>query len=198
MSKRRTHSTIDRLPAPLRDTLTRMLCDNEWPADFQGGKGFGYNGQTESQTGSPRYEDMVEYCRQQGHVVSLSSVGRWAMRMRTIARMKQAGLITREVMKDLNNEKASQTQKAAAEMITAVAIEYVSEHESFGADEIRDVAKAMKDCAAVAINSDKYVREQISQKVKAAAAATKEKLTAAGLDRKLIQEIIDEHLGVTK
>jgi len=190
MSKRRTHSTIDTLPAALRETLTAMLVDNQWPEDFLN--------RDLLTAGNPRYEDLVEYCRQRGHVVSLSSVGRWAMRLRTIARMKQAGLITREIMQDLNNEKASQTQKAAAEMITAVAIEYVSEHESFGADEIRDVAKAMKDCAAVAINSDKYVREQISAKVKAAAASTKEKLTAAGLDRKLIQEIIDEHLGVTK
>lgn len=190
MSKRRTHSTIDTLPAALRDTLTDMLVDNQWPEDFLN--------RDILTAGNPRYEDLVEYCRQKGYVVSSSSVGRWAMRLRTIARMKQAGLITREVMKDISEEKASQTQKAVAEMITAVAIEFVSDHDALDAEQIRDVAKAMKDCTAIAISSDKYVREQIGQKVKAAAAATREKLTAAGIDRKLIQEIIDEHLGVTR
>ena len=157
MPKRRTHSSIERLPAPLRDTLTRMLVDNEWPADWP-----------LSRIGTPRYEDLAAYCVQKGYNVSESAIGRFGMRMRTLSRMKQAGIITREVMADITNEKASQTQKAVAEMLTAVAIEFVSEHQNFGADEIRDVAKAIKDCTAIAINSDKYVREQLEKKINAA------------------------------
>jgi len=165
-----------------------MIVDNEWPADFAG----------EHAEGSPRYEDLVTYCDQWGFGVSKSAIGRWAVQLRTMARFRQAGLITRQIMSDLTNEKASQTQKAVAEMITAVAIEFIGGHDNFDADQIRDVAKAMKDCTAIAINSDKYVREQLALKVKAACESTEKKLAAAGVDRKKIQEIIDDHLGVVK
>jgi len=189
MSKRRTHSTIDKLPAALRKAILTMLIDSIWPADFTGDRLTG---------GKPLYEDIVSYCRQKGHSVSMSAIGRWAIRMRSLSRMKQAGVITREVMADLTDEKASQNQKAVAEMLTAICIEFVGSQENFEAKEIRDMAKAIKDCTAVAIASDKHVRDQIAKKVKKTAATTQKKLTAAGVDRKLIQEIMDEHLGVTK
>ena len=188
MAGRRTHSSLDKLPALLRDELVRMLVDNEYPIEFHG----------DPTAGKPKYEDLVEYCKQRGHTVSMSAVGRFAIRYRTLQRMKEAGVITREVMKDLTDEKASATQKAVAEMLTAVSIEFIGSHEEFDADEIRDVSKAIKDCAAVAIASDKYQREQFTQKVQKAADSTRAKLTKAGVDRKLIQEIIDEHLGVVK
>jgi hypothetical protein len=187
MVQRRTHSSLDKLPASLRDELVRMLVDNEYPIEFHGDR-----------TGKPKYEDLVSYCLQRGVTVSMSAVGRFAIRYRTLQRMKEAGVITREVMKDLTDEKASATQKAVAEMLTAVSIEFIGSHEEFDADEIRDVSKAIKDCAAVAIASDKYQREQFTQKVQKAADSTRAKLTKAGVDRKLIQEIIDEHLGVVK
>jgi len=186
MTKRRTHSSIDRLPASLRETLTRMLVDNEWPADYPGVR-----------DGTPTYEDLVSYCVCQGHSVSLSAIGRFGMRMRTLARMKNAGVIVRDVMKDLTAEKASATQKAVSEIITAQIIEFASE-EKLTAKEIQNIARAVKDCTQVSINADKYIREQISEKVTAAAASTKKKLSKAGVNRKLIQEIIDEHLGVVK
>ena len=183
----RTHSSSDRLPQERRQLLTRMGCDNEWPDDFTGPR-----------EGNPRYDDMLDYCRQKGYRVSASAVGRFGMRMRTLSRMKTAGLITREVMADLTDEKASQNQKAVAEMITATMIEFVADNEAFNAKEIRDIAKAVKDCTAVSISSDKYVREQLTRKLQKADASTKTKLTEAGVERKLIQEIIDEHLGVVK
>lgn len=184
---RRTHSSIDRLPAALRNTLLRMIVDNEWPADYPG-----------EHDGKPRYEDLVTYCTCQGYSVSLSAIGRFGKRMRIMARMKQAGVITREIMADLDDEKASATQKAVAEMITATTIEFIADHDEFQAKDIRDVAKAMKDCTAIAINADKYIREQVTRKVEKAVKSTGEKLSKAGVDRKLIQEIIDEHLGVVK
>jgi hypothetical protein len=195
---RRIHSSIDKLPAGLRDALTRMIVDNEWPADFPPGKMVGFSGKDAELVGTPKYEDLVTYCQFKGYMVSPSAIGRFGMRLRTLARMKQAGIITREIMSDITNEKASATQKAVAEMITAVGIEFVSGHDNFDAEEIRDIAKAMKDCTAIAINADKYIREQLAKKIKDSAESTKKKLTKAGVNRKLIQEIIDEHLGVVK
>ena len=163
-----------------------MLVDDEWPADMPGTK-----------TGTPTYGGVVAYCDSKGHELSESAVGRFGMRMRTLARMKNAGVIVRDVMADLTAEKASATQKAAAEMITAHIIEFASE-EKLSAKEINNVARAVKDCTLVSIKADTYIREQLAGKVKAAADSTKKKLTKAGVDRKLIQEIIDEHLGVVK
>lgn len=194
---RRTHSTIDKLPESLRDVLTRMLVDNEWPDDFPRDKSFGFKGKTAELTGRPRYEDLVTYCKYKGFKVSLSAIGRFGMRMRTLARMKNAGVIARDVMKDLTAEKASATQKAAAEIITAQIIEFASEN-NLTAKEIQNVARAVKDSVYVSINADKYIREQLTKKVEAVAKSTKKKLTKAGVNRKLIQEIIDEHLGVMK
>jgi len=199
MSKnRRTHSSIDKLPADLRDTLTRMIVDNEWPDDFD----FSFHEPRrvgeERYNGKPRYTDLLFYCAQKKYRVSESAIGRFGMRMRMLARMKNAGVVVRDVMQDLTAEKASETQKAVAEMITAVTIDFVSSNDNFDAKEIKDIARAIKDCTLVSINADKYIREQVGKKVQAAADSTKKKLTKAGVNRKLIQEIIDEHLGVVK
>ena len=198
MAKRRTHSSLDKLPAALRETLTRMLVDNEWPKDFPARKGFGFKAEGGKLTGLPRYEDCVTYCEHKGHSVSLSAIGRFGKRMSLLSRMKQAGVIVRDVMKDLTAEKASETQKAVAEMITAQTIEFISSQEGLSAKEIMNISRAIKDCTLVSINADKYIREQLAGKVEAAAASTRKKLTKAGVDRKLIQEIIDEYLGVVK
>ena len=188
ITKRRTHSSVDKLPKDLRNDLVQMIVDGLWPVDCI----------RDDYKGNPRYEDVVSYCKQKGFEISESAVGRFGMRMRTLSRMRQAGVITRQVMADLTDENASQTQKAVSEMITALTIEFISSNDNFGAKEIKDVARAMKDCASVAITSDKYVRERIQKKVEAATSSTKDKLTKAGVNRKLIQDIIDEHLGVVK
>ncbi len=60
------------------------------------------------------------------------------------------------------------------------------------------MSTAIRDCAGVSIKADQYRQQQLKQKATTAATNTKEKLTKAGVDRKLIQEIIDEHLGVIK
>lgn len=187
MSKRRSHSSIDRLPAALRGALTRMVVDAEWPADFG-----------DHPAGKPRYEDVVAYCYQQGHPISASAVGRWAQPLVAMARMKQKGLIVSNVMQALADQNASETQKAAAELMTARCIDLIITDDQLTPKQIADISKAFKDCAYVSISSDKYVREQIVKKAEAAAKNTKKKLTAAGVNRKLIQSIIDEHLGVTK
>ncbi len=187
MSKRRAHSSIDRLPKDLQETLRRMIIDNEYPYDFVG-----------EQEGKPKYEDLVEYCRQAGHKVSRSAVGRYGRSIRVLARMKEAGIIAREAMAGLDDENASQTQKAVAEMLTAIVIETAADNDKLTPKQLRELACTVKDCTAIAIKSEQYVKSQIEKKAAAAAKSTKSKLTKAGVDRKLIQEIIDEHLGITK
>ena len=187
MVQRRTHSSIDKLPALLKDELVRMLVDNEYPVEFHGNK-----------SGKPKYEDLVAYCIQRGQKVSLSAIGRFGMRMRTITRMKQAGVITREVMKDLTDEKASATQKAVAEMITAVGIEFISSNDNLSAKEISDMAKAIKDCASVAINADKYIREQLSVKAKNADKVITEIAEKKQISPEVLKQIREQVYGIVK
>lgn len=185
--KRRTHSTLDKLPAKLLAALRRMVIDDVWPDDYTG-----------EHKGRPTYDDLVDYCGQKGFRPSRSSVARWAKRLSMLSRMRTASAIVRDTMGDLTAEKASETQKAVAEMITAQTIDFIASSGDMNAVEIQRVARAMKDCTAVSINADKYIREQIEAKVKKACESTKAKLKKEGLDRKKIQEIIDEHLGVVK
>ncbi len=186
MAKRRTHSVIDKLPEELRDALMRMIVDNVWPHDWLG-----------KTDGKPTYDDLVLYCSTQGVVVSRSAIGRWAKRMQVFERMKTAGTIARDVMKGLSDENATQTQKPAAEIITAQIIELAS-CEDMSAKDIKNIATAVRDCTAVSMKADAYIREQVKKKAEAAAKNTKKKLEKAGVDRKVIQEILDEHLGVVK
>jgi RNA-binding protein YhbY len=187
MTKRRVHSSIDKLPAGLRDVLTRMVVDNEWPQDFAGEK-----------KGKPRFEDIVVYCKQKNSKISKSAVGRFAENLKTISIMKSAGLIARNTMAGLTEENAPKTQKAAAEMATALLLKFMVEGEGYTSKQLKEISQAVRDCAQVSIKVDQYIREQVEEKIAAAAKSTKSKLTKAGVDRKLIQEIIDEHLGVVK
>ena len=188
MSKRRTHSSIDRLPGEVRETLGRMLIDGEWPD--------GLTPATGQPGGKPTYEDMARWLATQSHLTSVSAIGRWALRMRTLERMKQAGVITREVMADITSEKASATQKAVAEMITAATIEFISGRDGFDADEIRDVAKAMKDCTAIAINADKYIREQVKAKAEKAADKITELAGKKQIDPETLKLIREQIYGI--
>ncbi|HAL45478.1 MAG TPA: hypothetical protein DCP47_06150 [Phycisphaerales bacterium] len=157
MKVRRTHSSIDTLPAALQKALEAMLVDNQWPADYAAKK-----------TGKPKYGDLERYCRQHNFEISKSAIGRFGLRMRTLAKMKEAGLIVRSVFDGLDAEHASQTQKAVAELLTARAIELAAE-KSLNSKQIREVAGAMRDCAGVSIKADTH--RQAQQKKKADEAA---------------------------
>jgi len=163
----------------------RMVVDNEWPAEFPGVR-----------EGSPRYEDCVAYCVTQGYSVSKSSIARFANRMRLLARMRQAGVIVRDVMKDITKEKASETQKAVAEMITAQTIDFISSQDGFSAKDIANVAKAIKDCTAVSISADKYIRDQLSAKADAAVEKVVEFGKKKNIDPKVLKMIREEIYGI--
>jgi hypothetical protein len=186
---RRTHSTIEKLPPALKSAVQQMIVDKTYPADYSGDK-------SSEPIGCPTYDDIVWYLNKKGAAISRSAVGRYAMQLRTISRMKQAGLITREVMSDLDNEKASATQKAVAEMITAATIEFVSQNEEFKSDQIRDIAKAMKDCTHIAINADKYISEQIKAKAQAAAASVDKVAKVKNIDPETLKIIKEQIYGI--
>jgi len=185
MPQRRAHSSIDKLPAGLRDVLTRMIVDNEWPADFKG-----------EQEGSPRYEDLVAYCKQKGFTVSKSAIGRFGMQMRTISRMKSAGLIARETMAGLTGEDAPKTQKAAAEMATALALEFMASSDDFTSKQLKDVCQAIRDCAQVSIKADQYIREQIKEKAEKADKAIASLGKKKKIDPEVLKQIREEVYGI--
>lgn len=184
--QRRSHSTIDKLPVNLKAAVDAMLVDNVVPEDYHW-----------PIAGKPTYEEICEYCKFKGYTISESAMGRYGKRMRAISRLKEAGLIAREAMSGLTDENASETQKAAVELITAHTIELLADSTDMTPNELQKTASAMKDCAAVAITADKYIRTQLEEKAKLIAASTKEKLEKVGVDRKVIQSIIDEQLGIT-
>ena len=163
-----------------------MVVDGAWPDDFPGGH-----------EGKPTYEDLVLYCSTQGHSVSHSAMGRWAKGLLVFERMRTAAGIARDVMKDLASGNVGETQRAAAEIVTAQVIDLAS-REDLSAKQVKDVGGALAHCTSVLMKANDYVVEQIQKKAAAAARSTEKKLKKAGVDRKLIQEIIDEQLGVVK
>lgn len=176
MSKRRTHSTIDKLPKPLRQTLTAMAVDNLWPDSFP---------RISDTPGTPTYDDMVAFCKHKGFDVSRSAVGRFAKQLQVFERMKTAGVIARDVMTGLTDEDATKTQKAAAEIITAQIIDLASS-EDMSAKDIKNIATAIRDCTQVAMKADTYIREQTKEKVKKA----EKQITAIAKKKKIDPETL--------
>jgi len=182
---RRIHSSIEKLPAALRDALMLMVVDNDWPDDWKGEK-----------KGYPTYDHIVAYLSSKGHTISRSAVGRYGARMRLLARLKQAGLVVRDVMKDLTAEKASQTQKAVAEMITAQTIDFLSSQDGFSGKDIANVAKAIRDCTQVSINADKYIRQQLAEKAEKAGEKVAELGKKKRLDPQTLKIIREQIYGI--
>lgn len=158
MKVRRTHSSIDKLPMSLQKALEAMLVDNIYPDDFAGKK-----------TGKPTYKHLEAYCKQKGFAVSKSAMGRFGVRMRTLAKMKEAGLIVRSVMEGLTEENTSQTQKAVAELLTVRAIEIAASDKTMTSKQIKEVAGGIRDCANISIKADQYRQAQLKNKADTAA-----------------------------
>lgn len=188
MSKRRTHSTIDTLPAEIREAITAMIVDAVWPEDFPAPPDY---------SGKPRYEDVVTYCQLQGQPVSSSAVGRWAKSLLVLELMQSKAVTVRGVMKNLTAENASATQKAVAEIITAKLIDFALEHD-LSAKEFNNIARAVKDCTAVSISADKYVREQIKEKAAKADKAISKLVKKKKIDPQVLKQIREEIYGIIK
>lgn len=187
MAIRRTHSSIDNLPVTLQKALEAMLVDNQWPADYEGKK-----------SGKPKYIDLERYCRQHNFEVSKSAIGRYGLRMRTLAKMKEAGLIVRSVMEGLDAENASQTQKAVAELLTAKAIEVASAEKKMTPVQIKLIAQAMKDCGSVSIQAEKFKQDQLKTKAEKAVKNIENKLTdKKQFSPELLKMIREQIYGIT-
>ena len=185
--KRRTHSSLDKLPAALRDTITRMIIDNEWPVDFP-----------KTYDGTPRLEDIVEYCKHRGQWVSKSAVGRYSMGLKTIEKMRTLGLIARKTMENLTPEDAPRTQKAAAQMATALILEFMTSRDDYTSKQIKEVSQAIRDTTQVTINADKYIREQIATKVKAAEKNITDIAKKKKIDPETLRIIREQIYGIYK
>jgi len=191
IQRRRIHSSIDSLPKELKDALQRMVVDNTWPGDYAGPK-----------VARPTYENMAAYIRQKGGSLSVHAIGRFARRLRTIARMKEAGQVVRDTMNNLAGENASVTQKAAAEMVTAHILEFLVEGKDLDSRALAEVARAVKDSTAVVLAADKYGRERMAEKLQ----QTKKEIAGIKPPKRIDPEtlrtireqvygIIDTHLG---
>lgn len=184
--QRRSHSSLDSLPEAVKAKVDAMVIDDTYPEGFD----------EELKSGKPTYDDIVAYLEYAGHPRSRSAVGRYAARLMTIARMKQAGLVARDVMKDLTGEKASQTQKAAVEMITAHAIQLMAEAENVSTKDLFQIAAAMKDCANVAIKADQYIREQIKTKAEKASKEIEAVAKKKQIDPETLKIIKEQIYGI--
>ena len=192
---RRTHSTIDTLPAELRETITRMVVDADWPKDFPWEK----SDIPPEQYGKakPRYLDMVLYCVFRENPVSLSSLGRWAKGLQAFERMRTAAGLAKQIMSDVKDENASAAQKAAAEIITAQIIDLAA-REDLKPKDIAMIAGAVRDCAGVAMKADQYIREQTKVKTEAAVKNINEIAKKKNIDPETLKIIREEIYGIVK
>ncbi len=150
------------LKPELRSVINLMITDAQWPGDEHGSR------LKAAAEGNPTYDDITAYINAWGVKISRSAVGRYAQRIGLMSRMRFSAGLAKEVMADTSASTASETQKAVAEMITATAIELIAGSE-LSPNELRKVSGAIKDCAAIAIKADQYIRERIEAKMQAAA-----------------------------
>jgi TusA-related sulfurtransferase len=164
MSKRRTHSSLDTLAPYVLSAINLMITDGIWPGDAAGKQL-----RLTSESGKPTYDDITAWLKASGFDISRSAVGRYARRIAWMSRMRNSADLAKNVMAEIDETNVSKTQKAVAEMITARAIELLADDDKATANDLRRYSQAIKDCTAIAIKSDQYVRERIETKARAAA-----------------------------
>lgn len=180
---KRTHSSMDALPAGLRETITRMVTDGWWPEDLGDGR-----------EGKPTYDDIVEYIVLSGYSISRSAVGRWAKQLTALERMRTAAGIARTVMQDYEAN-ATETQKAAAEMMTARIIELTAD-ETLKPKDISMISGAIRDCMTVSLKADQYIRQQIKEKIAAADKAVTAIARKKQIDPETLKMIREQIYGI--
>jgi hypothetical protein len=114
-------------------------------------------------------------------------------------RMRTAAGIARTVMAEVDGATATETQKAAAEMMTARIIELAAD-ENLKSKDIAMISGAIRDCAKVAQDADKYIRTQIAERTKQAKAKINNELKdVPAAARKAVMDVLDEWaLGVSR
>ena len=187
---KRTHSSIDRLPEDVRDVMTRMVTDGYWPDEVMPAD------PDVSGKGKPTYDDMVFYCQCAGHVVSRSAIARWGKKLLAYEKMNLSREIARQIMSGkADTETATETQKAAAEMMTAQIIDVITEGD-LNAKSIAMISGAIRDCTQVALNADKYIRAQIKEKAAAADKAVTDIAKKKQIDPETLKMIREQIYGI--
>lgn len=184
MSKRRTHSSIDSLPADVRETLTAMVVDGDWPSDWPA-----------AHDGKPTYDDLVDYAAHCGSSVSRSAVGRWAKGLLAFELLRSRAEIVRSVMDDDGDpETAAKNQTAAAQMITARVLEATCDGGLTG-KQARELASAIRDCQTILIRDDSF-RQTVRTRAKAADAAVTEIVKKKQIDPETLKLIREQIYGI--
>jgi hypothetical protein len=190
---RRTHSTIDTLPADLREVITRMIVDAEWPKDFPWEKS-DINPEQYGKT-KPRYEDVSLYCAFCNNKISRSAIGRWAKELQTYERMRLAAGIAKQAMAGVTKENASETQRAAAEMLTAHVIDLASRDE-LDPKEVLMLSASTNELGKLIMKSDKYIRDQVKAKTEEAVKNVNAIAKKKNIDPETLRMIRDEIYGI--
>lgn len=164
MKSRRTHSSIDALPKEVKKTVNLMITDGQWPDDRDGQ----LLAAAQQEPGKPTYDKITEYLNRRGYQISRSALGRYAGRIGMMSKMRYASSLAREVMAD-QKAHASETQKAVAEMITAHIIDIAATGDQLSPKDLQNISRSLKDCAAIAIKADQYIRERVEERAAAAA-----------------------------
>jgi len=188
---RRVHSGLDRLPKDLVTAMLRMVIQCEWPDDCD-----------RTWQGKPRYADVSAYAKQKGYNVSEAAVGRYARRHRWLTKHEDAAERTRQAILRSDDGTVSETQKAAAELLTAHILDALSGPSDLGVGDLKDLASANKLCASIVMASDKYIRERMAEKVQKAKQAVAKMQPRGDMDpetlrhiREQVYGIFDDHLG---
>lgn len=161
-----------------------MLLEEQWPTDFAPGH-----------DGKPRYEDVAAYCQAKGVEISPASLCRWYKRRQAVRLLQDKAEIVKNTMHELTDQNASETQKAAVELITAQAFNAVLDGD-LNPKQIGDLARAIKDCASVAIQADRYIRDRIAEKAKAADVAITDLAARKKLDPETLKTIREQVYGI--
>jgi hypothetical protein len=111
-------------------------------------------------------------------------------------RMRTAAGIARQVMKDVASANVGETQKAAAEIITAQIIEIASS-EDLTAQDTKSIANAIRNCTAVAMKANDYVLDQIKHRAEAAVKSVEKTLKKKQIDPETLKMIREQIYGIT-
>ncbi len=180
---RRSHSTVDKLPAELRSTLMRMLVDGYWPDEFGDGR-----------DGKPTYDDCVDYIAMQGFSISRTALNRWGQKLNALELLGTKAEIVRNVLAEGEGSgDFAENQRVTANLLNARIMEATLSGK-LTSKQARELAAAAKDCMKILIDNDQY-RQKIKTHVKEASEQIEKEISDADI-RKQVQKIIDERLGV--
>jgi pyruvate/2-oxoglutarate/acetoin dehydrogenase E1 component len=111
--------------------------------------------------------------------------------------MRLATGIAKRALAGVTRENASETQRAAAEMLSAHVIDLAS-RDDLDPKTVLLLSASIENLGKLVMQSDQYIREQLKAKVTEASSEIKQKLDAAGVARVVQKQIDEVLLGIVK